>query len=71
MARTSSAFAAPQTATTVAPACLAIWIRKVPTPPDAPVTSTTSPARSPAISIMFIAVPPEQGSVAKLGIGER
>ena len=51
-------------ATTVAPDARAICTRKLPTPPEAPVTSTLSPARSPAISSMFIAVPPEHGTVA-------
>ena len=49
---------------TCAPASLASWIAKRPTPPDAPVTSTRLPSTSPARSSARSAVRPATGSVA-------
>src|SRR6266508_5533178 len=44
----SAAFAAPATAHGVAPIVRASWITVPPTPPDAPVRSSVSPARTAA-----------------------
>jgi hypothetical protein len=38
------------TAVTSAPSAFAIWTAKVPTPPDAPLTSTFEPSRIPPLS---------------------
>jgi hypothetical protein len=53
-------------ATTSAPRYLMIWTRNVPTPPDAPVTTTRSLRCTDASNAMFSAVAAEQGSVASL-----
>ena len=50
MARTMSIFAVLQTPVTSAPNALAICTAKVPTPPDAPMMSTCSPACTFALS---------------------
>ena len=63
--RTKSTLAIPHTASTRAPACRASWTAKLPTPPEAPTTSTRSPGRTPPTSCTAcIAVTPDSGTAA-------
>ncbi len=63
--RTSAAFRPLATAVTCAPNRFASWTANVPTPPDAPMTSTLSPARiSPASRRAWSAVVAASGTAA-------
>jgi len=56
MSTSAAAFDGLVTAMTRAPRTFASWIAAEPTPPDAPVTRTRSPAPTPARVSMFSAV---------------
>ena len=62
--RTRSTLAVLHTPVTSAPSALAIWTANVPTPPDAPMTSTVWPGCTFALRTAWSAVTPEMGAAA-------